>query len=223
MIFRPDYLRQLKNERVLNAEKYVELPIVIIYRHEKLGGKIMIEIRLHGRGGQGAVTAANILAEACFREGKDVQAFPMFGIERRGAPVTAFLRVDKKPIRIKSQIYNPNIVAVLDMTLLEVMDVTLGLKENGTVIINTDRKAEDLAIKAETIALVDATKIAIDHKLGSKTAPIVNTAILGSFAKATDVVKIDSVIDAIKEKSPAKAEENVAAAKEAYEKTEVYE
>lgn len=182
----------------------------------------MIEIRFHGRGGQGAVTAANILAEACFREDKDVQAFPMFGVERRGAPVTAFLRVDEKPIRIKSQIYKPDIVAVLDTTLLEAIDVTSGLKENGTVILNTDRKLEELKIKAKKIALVDATKIATDHGLGSKAAPIVNTSILGSFAKATDVVKIDSVINAIRAKSPAKHEENVAAAKEAYEKTEVY-
>jgi len=183
----------------------------------------MLEIRFHGRGGQGAVTAANILAEACFREGKDVQAFPMFGVERRGAPVTAFLRVDEKPIRIKSQIYNPDVVAVLDTTLLEAVDVTSGLKENGTVILNTDRKLEDLKIKAKKIALVDATKIAIDHRLGSKATPIVNTAILGSFAKAIDSIKIDSVLDAIKEKSPAKSEENAKAAKEAYENTKVFE
>lgn len=182
----------------------------------------MMEIRFHGRGGQGAVTAANILAEACFKEGKDVQAFPMFGVERRGAPVTAFLRVDEKEIRIKSHIYNPNIVAVLDTTLLEAVDVTSGLVDDGIVIINTDRDFEEIDLKAKTIALVDATKIAIDHGLGSKATPIVNTAILGSFAKATGMVKIDSVVDAILEKSPAKAEENAAAAKEAYENTEVY-
>jgi len=182
----------------------------------------MLEIRFHGRGGQGGVTAANILAEACFREGKDVQAFPMFGVERRGAPVTAFLRVDEKPIRIKSQIYNPDIVVVLDTTLLEAVDVTSGLKENGMVIINTDRNVEALKIKAKKIALVDATKIAIDHGLGSKAAPIVNTAILGSFAKAIDIVKIDSVLNAIKDKSPAKSEENVKAAEDAYKSTKVF-
>jgi len=183
----------------------------------------MIEIRFHGRGGQGAVTAANILAEACFKEGKDVQAFPMFGVERRGAPVTAFLRVDDRPIRIKSQIYNPDIVAVLDTTLLEAVDVTSGLKKDGTVIINTDLDIKDIEIKAKKLALVDATKIAMDHGLGSKAAPIVNTSILGSFPKATEMVSIESVIKAIKEKSPAKAEENARAAEDAYKNTRVFE
>jgi 2-oxoacid:acceptor oxidoreductase gamma subunit (pyruvate/2-ketoisovalerate family) len=183
---------------------------------------MMIEIRFHGRGGQGAVTAANILAEACFREGKDVQAFPMFGVERRGAPVTAFLRVDEKSIRIKSQIYDPDVVVVLDAVLLEAVDVTSGLKEDGAFVLNTDKKVDELDVKVKKIGLTDATRIAIDHGLGSKAAPIVNTAILGGVAKTTEFVKIDSVIDAILEKSPAKAEANAAASKEAYETTEVY-
>ena len=182
----------------------------------------MMEIRFHGRGGQGAVTAANILAEAFFREENDVQAFPMFGVERRGAPVTAFLRVDQNPIRIKSHIYNPGVVVVLDAVLLEAIDVTSGLNKDGTIVLNTEKKLDDLVIEAKTIGLVDATRIAIDHKLGSKAAPIVNTAILGGFVKATGAVSLDSVVDAIMEKSPAKPEANVAAAREAYENTEVY-
>lgn len=181
-----------------------------------------MEIRFHGRGGQGAVTAANLLAEACFRDGNDVQAFPMFGVERRGAPVTAFLRVDKGTIRIKSHIYNPDVVVVLDTVLLESVDVTSGLKEDGAIVLNTDKKLDDLELEAKTIGLVNATRIAIDHNLGSKASPIVNTAILGGFVKTTEFVSMDSVLDTIKEKSPAKRAENAAAAKEAYEKTEVY-
>ena len=99
----------------------------------------MIEIRFHGRGGQGAVTAANILAEAAFREGNDVQAFPYFGVERRGAPVTAFTKIDKKPIRVKSQIYEPDYVVVLAPQLVQAINVAEGLKPDGIVIINTNK------------------------------------------------------------------------------------
>lgn len=178
----------------------------------------MIEVRFHGRGGQGAVTAANILANAAFKEGKDVQAFPYFGVERRGAPVTAFTRIDKKPIRIKSEIYTPDYVVVLDSTLLETVNVFQGLKENGGILINTGRDVSALVkgIKGK-VSVVDATSIAIKHGLGSKSAPIINTAILGAFAKATEEVSLDSILESIKEYVPAKKDENVNAAKEAYE------
>ena len=99
----------------------------------------MIEIRFHGRGGQGAVIASNILAEAAFKEGKYVQAFPFFGIERRGAPILSFTRIDEKAIRIKNQIYNPDCIVVLDPTLIDAVDVTSGLKENGLILLNTDK------------------------------------------------------------------------------------
>lgn len=159
----------------------------------------MIEIRFHGRGGQGAVTAANILAEAAFLEGKYVQAFPFFGVERRGAPVTAFTRIDEKPIRIKTQIYEPDIVVVLDPSLLETVDVTAGLKEEGIVIINTEKSKDEilekLKKKPKKLALVDATTIALET-LG---LPITNTAILGAVAKATGLVNIESVEKAIKD------------------------
>ena len=176
----------------------------------------MIEIRFHGRGGQGAVTAANILADACFKEGKDVQSFPFFGVERRGAPVTAFTRIGSKPIRIKYQIYEPDFVVVLDQNLIKTVNVLEGLKENGSVLINTNKKPDEMKMDARVMT-VDAKSIALKYKLGSRVAPIINTAILGAFAKASRVVKIESVVESIKEKAPAKKEENANAAKEAYE------
>ncbi len=177
----------------------------------------MIEIRFHGRGGQGAVVASNLLAMAAFREGKDVQAFPYFGVERRGAPVTAFTKLDDKPVRIKSQIYEPDHVIVMDSSLLKAVDVTQGLKTGGVVLINTDKKPQQVKDIKGKIATVDATAIAVKHGLGSREAPIVNTAILGAFARATGVVKIESLIDTILDSAPAKKNENVEAAKEAYE------
>lgn len=178
----------------------------------------MIEIRFHGRGGQGAVVASNILADAAFREGKYVQAFPYFGVERRGAPVTSFTRIDKNPIKIKSQVYNPNYVVVLDPTLMDVTDVTSGLNKDGIILINSDKDPKYYNLPFKT-ATVDATSIAIGNKLGSKMAPIVNTSILGAFAKISNEVMIESIILAIKENAPSKKEENIKAAKEAYEKT----
>ncbi|UCF09171.1 MAG: pyruvate ferredoxin oxidoreductase subunit gamma, partial [Thermoplasmata archaeon] len=175
----------------------------------------------HGRGGQGAVTAANILAMAAFRENKDVQAFPYFGVERRGAPVTAFTKIDDRPVRIKSQIYEPDYVIVLDASLLKAVDVTQGLKPEGIVLINTDKKPDDLKDVKGKVATVDATKIAVKHGLGSKEAPIVNTAILGAFARATGTVKIESIVESILESAPAKRKENAEAAKEAYESVQV--
>ena len=189
----------------------------------KEAGK-MIEIRFHGRGGQGAVTAANILASAAFKAGKYVQAFPFFGVERRGAPVTAFTRIDDKPIRIKTQIYEPDIVVVLDPSLLDTVDVTAGLKDVGIVTATTEKSKEEvlekLKKKPAKLALVDATTIALDV-LG---LPITNTAILGAVAKATGIVELDYVKEAIKETfSGALGEKNAKAAEEAFNKTVVYE
>ena len=180
----------------------------------------MIEIRFHGRGGQGAVTAANILAEAAFREGNDVQAFPYFGVERRGAPVTAFTKIDKKPIRIKSAIYEPDYVVILASQLVEAIPVDDGLKPNGIIIINSNKSPETFKkFVSGRIATVDARGIAIQNGLGTKAAPIVNTAILGGLVKASNLVKIESVVASIKERSPAKKEENARAAQQAYENT----
>jgi 2-oxoacid:acceptor oxidoreductase gamma subunit (pyruvate/2-ketoisovalerate family) len=178
----------------------------------------MIEIRFHGRGGQGAVTAANILADACFKEGKDVQSFPFFGVERRGAPVTAFTRINSKPIRIKYEIYEPDFVVVLDSGLMKTVNVLEGLKKNGLVLINMAKNPDEIKMKEGLrVATVDATGIALKYKLGSRMAPIINTAILGAFAKASSIVKIGTIIESIKEMAPAKKEENANAAYEAYE------
>lgn len=180
----------------------------------------MLEIRFHGRGGQGAQIACKILATAAFAEGKDVQAFPYFGVERRGAPVTAFTKIDDKEIRNKSMIYEPDYVIVLAESLLSVVDVTAGLKEGGIVIVNSSKGPEELGNKLGVdVATVDATQIAIEHKLGSKAAPIVNTAILGGFARASGVISIDSVEKGIREFVPRFTDENVAAARAAFEKT----
>ena len=183
----------------------------------------MIEIRFHGRGGQGAVVASNILAAAAFKEGKDVQAFPYFGVERRGAPVTAFTKIDDRPIRVKSQIYEPDYIIVLDSALVKTIDVAQGLKKDGLLLLNTDKSPGEVRNLAfpdleGKIATVDATGIALKHHLGSKTAPIVNTPIIGAFAKVSKIVAIESIAESIMETVPAKREENTAAARDAYGK-----
>ena len=186
----------------------------------------MYEVRFHGRGGQGAVTAANILAIAAFKAGKYTQSFPFFGVERRGAPVMAFTRMDDRPVRIKTQVYEPDAVVVLDPSLLEAVDITSGLKEGGVIIINSKKKPGEFDFE-NPVATVDATSIAISHGLGTKTAPIVNTSILGAYAKAMEEIKtegmvpIEHVLKAVEEKAPVKSKENVEATREAYEKTEV--
>jgi len=154
----------------------------------------MLEIRFHGRGGQGAVTAAEILAIAAFYDGKYSQAFPFFGVERRGAPVTAFARIDDHFIRLRSQIYRPDYIVVQDPTLLEVINVAEGLSDEGEAIINTEKKPQEIKLdtKAE-IYTINATKIALDV-LG---VPIVNTAMLGAFAAVSKVVTLDSLKKAV--------------------------
>ncbi|MBF0105903.1 MAG: 2-oxoacid:acceptor oxidoreductase family protein [Deltaproteobacteria bacterium] len=180
----------------------------------------MIEIRIHGRGGQGAVIASKILACAFFSEDYYVQAFPKFGVERRGAPVEAFLRIDRQKILLRNNIYTPDHIIVLDHTLIEATDVTAGLKEGGWIITNAPDKPAHLArLKGYKIACVDANQIAAKFRLGSRSAPIVNTAILGGFAKATGLVKLDSITTAIRGEVPIKASENAEAATEAYQNT----
>lgn len=179
----------------------------------------MTEIRFHGRGGQGTVVASKILADAITKEGNYVQAYPEFGVERRGAPVFAFIRIDNKPIYDKSRIYNPDHVVVVDPTLVDAIDVTEGLKDGGMIIVNSDKKPEELNFpKRFKVATINATAIAVKHKLGTKAAPIVNTAIVGAVVKMLNLAKIQSVLEAVREGVPLKHEENVAAAKEAYEK-----
>jgi len=178
----------------------------------------LIEIRFHGRGGQGAVVASNMLADAAFREGKYVQSFPHFGVERRGAPVSSFTRIDKIPIKIRSQVYTPDYVIVLDPTLIDHTDVTNGLKNNGIILINTDKNPSQFNLSFK-VATVDATSIALENKLGSKLAPIVNTSILGAFARVSGEISLESIILAINESDLSRKDDNIKAAKMAYEKT----
>ena len=174
----------------------------------------MIEIRFDGRGGQGAVTAAEILAKAAFEDGKYSQAFPFFGVERRGAPVMAFTRIDDKPIQIRYQVQNPDYVVVLDDGLLDVIDVFSGIKENSKVVINTNKKDKIDKTKCKETYDIDATGIALEN-LG---VPIVNTVMLGSFAKKSGEVTLDSIIKVINETFPQKlAEKNSKAATIAFE------
>jgi len=177
------------------------------------------EIRIHGRGGQGGVTLAEIIARAAYKEGKWVQAFPYFGAERRGAPVKAFARISDEPILIRSQIYNPDYVIVLDESLLDVANVTEGLKENGIIIINTTLRPEEIDLGDYRIATVDATGIALELNLLVAGLPVVNTAMAGAFAKATGEIKIESVVKTIKEEwRGAAGEKNAKAAVLAYER-----
>jgi 2-oxoisovalerate ferredoxin oxidoreductase gamma subunit len=179
----------------------------------------MIEIRFHGRGGQGTVVASKILADAITKEGNYVQAYPEFGVERRGAPVYAFIRIDDKPIYDKSRIYEPDHVVVVEPTLVEAIDVTEGLKEGGWIIVNSDKRPEDLYFPVKyKVATIDATDIALKHKLGTRAAPIVNTAIVGAVIKILRLTRIESVLEAVREGVPIKPEENVKAARESFEK-----
>jgi len=182
----------------------------------------MMEIRFHGRGGQGSVVAAKILADAFFHEGKHVQSFPAFGVERRGAPVTAFTRVDDSPIFLRCNIYEPDMVIVLDPTLINEVGVTSGMKPGGAMLINIPHEKFDVSEYGEfMVATVDATAIAIRHNLGTNTNPIVNSAILGAFAHATELVSIESVAESIRVGVPKGAEENAAAAHDAYDETHI--
>lgn len=183
----------------------------------------LIEIRWHGRGGQGAVTSAELLAKAAIAEGKFAQAFPSFGPERRGAPVVAFDRIDSQlPIRVRAEIREPDVVIVLDPTLLSVVKVTAGLKNKGILVINTSKDFNTVK-KAFggnwKLALVDASRIAREV-LG---VPIVNTTMLGALLKAVAVVKIDSLTGPIEERFERIAERNINAMKKAFEETIVKE
>lgn len=179
----------------------------------------MKEIRFHGRGGQGAVSASNILANSAFIEGKYVQSFLLIGAERRGAPIMAYTRIDDKPIRNRSQIYFPDYVIVLDADLVGLVDVANGIKSSGIILINSDKKSSDFQCRSDVkVVSIDVTSIALKYKLGNPTAPIVNTSILGAFASISGIVGLDSLLATIREFAPAKPAENALAAEEAYKK-----
>jgi 2-oxoacid:acceptor oxidoreductase gamma subunit (pyruvate/2-ketoisovalerate family) len=181
----------------------------------------MLEVRWHGRGGQGAVTAAEILATAVINEGRYAQAFAAFGPERRGAPVLAFTRIDDKEILIRSQIYRPDVVVVLDHNLLSIGGLDEGLKTNGVAVLNSSSEPSSYEPAFKTagkIATVDATNIAL-RELGT---PITNTAILGALVKATGTVKLETLEAIFKERFKAYAEKNVNAVRSAYKETRLF-
>jgi pyruvate ferredoxin oxidoreductase gamma subunit len=185
----------------------------------------LMEIRWHGRGGQGAVTSAELVAQAAISEGKFAQAFPSFGPERRGAPVLAFVRVDsQEPVRVRAEITDPDVVVVLDPGLLTIVNVVSGLKDNGLVIINTKKSFDEIASKLQLkakarLAKVDATRIAREE-LG---VTITNTTMVGALLKATNVVDLESVVEPLNKRFGRIAEKNVNAMKRAYKETELKE
>lgn len=182
----------------------------------------MIEIRLHGRGGQGGVTSAELIAIAAITQGKYAQAFPSFGPERRGAPVQAFARISDKKIRTREKIYHPDIILVLDASLPKIINVTAGLKESGIAILNSSLSEEEVRAMLKgykgKLALVDATKIAIEE-LG---VPITNTTMLGAFIKATGLIDPVYMEEALKHRFGRLAEKNIKALHRAIEETKIY-
>jgi pyruvate ferredoxin oxidoreductase gamma subunit len=172
------------------------------------------ELRIHGRGGQGSVTAAELIAVAAFEGGMYAQAFPAFGVERRGAPVQAFVRFDNQKIRLRSQIYEPDYIIVQDSTLIRDVNVFLGLKSGGIAIINTEKALTYPFPEGVKVITIDATSIAL-RQLG---VPITNTALLGAFAAASGEIKLAALEDAVRRRFKGDiAEKNIAAAKEAYQ------
>ena len=181
----------------------------------------MIELRVHGRGGQGAVVASKVLAEAAFLKGEYVQSYPQYGVERRGAPLVAFARIGEPgdEFFIRQDIREPDHLIVMDPTLLASAEVLSGLKAGGWIVVNSPEAPDRLGIPRQfRVASVDASEIAVRHGLGSRTQPVVNTTLLGAFARATGIVTLEALLHAIEEEVPIKQEENKAAATEAYEK-----
>jgi 2-oxoisovalerate/pyruvate ferredoxin oxidoreductase gamma subunit len=185
----------------------------------------LVEIVFHGRGGQGAVTAANLLVAAALQDGnKGVQAFPVFGAERRGAPIRAFARISSEDeVHLRSEIYEPDIVVVQDETIIDIVDVLKGLKKDGTILINTQKKPTDFSFsKTYRVATVDATSIALKYDILVGGIPVVNTPILGSIPKILNIVSLKSVQAVVKSKW--KGEQgtlNVKATQDAFDITEV--
>jgi pyruvate ferredoxin oxidoreductase gamma subunit len=176
---------------------------------------VMLQVRFHGRGGQGVVTAAELLSLAAFREGRHAQAFPTFGSERTGAPVVAFCRIDDRPIRLREPIAEPDAVIVQDPTLVHQVDLFAGLAADGYLLVNTGRGLDELGLgelvdrlRPERVLTVPATEIAREH-LGR---PLPNAALLGAFSALSGVVSLESVDAAIAEKFPGETGRRNAAA-----------
>lgn len=175
----------------------------------------MIEIRIHGRGGQGSVTMAELIAEAVFCDGKFSQAFPNFGVERRGAPVAAYVRIDDKYIRLRSQVYNPNFVIIQDASLIGGVDVFAGLEKGATVLVNASEMPKDIKLPSGiNLKVISGTDLAMQI-IGK---PIINTILLGAFAGLSRLISIESVEKAIRERFSGEiADKNVEAARRGFE------
>ncbi|MFH1874828.1 MAG: 2-oxoacid:acceptor oxidoreductase family protein [Pseudomonadota bacterium] len=179
----------------------------------------MIEIRFHGRGGQGSVTSAELVALAAIEEKKWAQSMPSFGPERRGAPVVAYLRVSEEPILVRAEVTKPDIVVVLDDSLLRILDVTAGLKKDGLLVVNTKHSEKEIHALTKfngKLATVDALKIAMEEL----KVPITNTTMIGALLKAKELVKLDSIKAQIKARFNAKlAERNISALDRSFKET----
>lgn len=191
-----------------------ELPTFIT---SDLREKEMIEIKISGRGGQGLVLASQILASAFFKNGMWVQAFPSFGAERRGAPVSAFVRADRAEMTLRCGVYHPDWIIVLDAQLLGNPIILSGIKEDGSILVNGKEIPKGFQLPGgSAVFVVDAVAIAHSFRLGSTSFPIVNTAMAGAFARASGLISLGSVLEAVREAVPVEQERNEAAAREAY-------
>ena len=180
----------------------------------------MIEIKFKGRGGQGAVIASEILGRTFFLEGKYPQCFSLFGGERRGAPVVGFLRVDDQPILLKCQIKHPDHMIIFDLSLTEEKEIFQELKPNGLILINSNKEIDFFKnLRRFNIGLVDAGSIARNVGLGGTF----NMAMLGAYIRLTHLVKMETLIEAVKKMVPAKIELNIKVVQEAYDQAKVFE
>ena len=180
----------------------------------------MIEVRWHGRGGQGAVTSVELLAVAAISAGKYAQGFPSFGPERRGAPVTAFTRIDDKKINVRSGIYEPDVVLVLDSSLIGLVNVLDGLKPGGKLIVNTAKSPDEIRKDLNfngTVATVDGTGIA-RKEMG---VPIANTTMIGALLKVTGVMELDAMKESVEHRFGRIAQKNLNAMKRAYDEIKI--
>jgi len=180
----------------------------------------MIEIKFRGRGGQGAVIASEILGRAFFWEGKYPQCFSVFGGERRGAPVSGFLRVDEEAILLKCQIYHPDQMIIFDFSLIDEMEILQELRPGGVILINTNREIDSFKkLRTFKMGLINAGPIARSVGLGDTF----NTVMLGAYVRLTHLVRLETLIEAIKTMVPSKVEANIEAAHKAYQQTKIHE
>ncbi len=186
----------------------------------------MQEIRFHGRGGQGAVIASRVLAQALFIEGRYAQSFPTFGAERRGAPVAAFVRADDSFINVRSRVTKPDYVIVMAARLIETVPVADGINQGGIILINSDQPADTFNFSSTTqpstplpyqVVTINLNHIALKYGLGSEIMPLINAPVLGALAKISGLVKPESLVQALPQFIPSRLDDNEKALYQAYE------